>query len=129
MHLRVTRHDSYDTANYTLPDDIRTNNSVFTFSENRAPRLLDSSVTPDESADGHDYRSDLAWIFENDYNWVIADTPDVIADQLAKEGKRNLQYLIADGEEVVEGEDARGWYRRGERIMRRRAVPNSVLRA
>lgn len=110
---------SYDTANYTLPADIRTNNSVFTFSDNRAPRLLDSNLSPEESADGHDYRSDLGWIFEQDYNWIIADTPDVIAAQLASQGKRNLQYLVADGEEVVQGNNATGYYRRSERNTRR----------
>jgi hypothetical protein len=111
----LTSSHSYDTANYTLPEDIRTNNSVFTFGDNRAPRLLDSQVTPEESADGHDYRSDLAWIIENDYDWIIADVPDVIAAQFALEGKRNLEYMIADSEEVVAGEKSRGWYRRSLR--------------
>lgn len=85
--------------------------------------MLDSTVTPEESADGHDYRSDLAWIFDNDYDWVIADVPDVIAAQLAAEGRRNLNYLITDGHQVVDGTETRGWYRRSaKRSQKARAV-------
>lgn len=76
---------------------------------------LDSVTSKEDSPDGHDYRSDLAWIFDNGYNWIIADTGDDIAAKLKAEGKRNIGYMIADGEQVVDEQLARGWYRRHAR--------------
>lgn len=102
---------AFDTANYTLPDDIRANNSAYVFQEGRAPALLDSLVG-DDSVDGHDYRSDLNWIVEESgFSWVIADAADVLAELLEKDGKRNVEYLLADGESAKDG-GSNGWYRR-----------------
>ena len=101
---------NFDTANYTLPDDIRVNNTVYVFQDDRAPVLLDSLVGED-SHDGHDYRSDLHWIFSQDYNWVIADAPDILAALLEQEGKRNITYMLEDGRSAKDG-TSNGWYRR-----------------
>jgi hypothetical protein len=101
---------SFDTANYSLPSDLHFNNSAYVFQENKAPLLLDSLVG-NASTDGHDYRSDFNWIVQQDYNWVITDTPDEWHERLQHQGKRNLSWMIADGQEAVDGA-AKGWYRR-----------------
>ncbi|KAF4819513.1 hypothetical protein CGCSCA5_v004379 [Colletotrichum siamense] len=82
----------FDTANYTIPDDIHTNNSVFVFQENKAPALLDSLVG-NKSLDGHDYRSDFDWIIKQGFQWVITDIADVWDAELRAQGKRNTSYL------------------------------------
>lgn len=86
------------------------NNSGFVFQDGKAPVFLDSLVG-NASVDGHDYRSDFSWILEQDYNWVIADTADEWHERLQREGKRNLSWMIADGQHVVDGAK-KGWYRR-----------------
>ncbi|KAL4887611.1 PLC-like phosphodiesterase [Aspergillus karnatakaensis] len=101
----------FDTANYTLPDDIRTNNSAFGFSDNKAPQLIDSNAG-DYSVDGHDYRSDFSWIIDSGYNWVITDTPDEWSVRLGEQGKRNITTLLADGQEQANQTLASGWYKR-----------------
>ncbi|KAF5516315.1 hypothetical protein CGCS363_v000901 [Colletotrichum siamense] len=83
----------FDTANYTIPDDIHTNNSVFVFQENKAPALLDSLVG-NKSLDGHDYRSDFDWIIKQGFQWVITDIADVWDAELRAQGKRNTSYLL-----------------------------------
>lgn len=97
----------FDTANYTLPDDIRVNNTVYVFEENAAPRLLDDVDAP-YTVDGHDYRSDFDWILRQGYNWVITDTADVWASELSKQGKRNVEYFMSD----AVGGSKNGWYRK-----------------
>ncbi|KAF4851204.1 hypothetical protein CGCSCA4_v003596 [Colletotrichum siamense] len=82
----------FDTANYTIPDDIHTNNSVFVFQENKAPALLDSLVG-NKSLDGHDYRSDFDWIIKQGFQWVITDIADVWDAELRAQGKRNTTEL------------------------------------
>lgn len=105
----TSRLTGFDTANYTLPDDIRTNNSAYTYQYDEAPRLFDDTVG-DKSVDGHDYRSDFHWLVSR-FDWVIADAPDYLASLLEKDGKRNLGYLLADGEDAKDG-TLNGWYRR-----------------
>lgn len=100
----------FDTANYTLPEDIRTNNSVYNYKYDKAPRLLDEGVG-DLSVDGHDHRSDFNWIITTGYNWVIADATDHMASLLEKDGKRNISHLLADGKEAKNRKE-NGWYRR-----------------
>ncbi|KAK1856314.1 glycerophosphoryl diester phosphodiesterase [Colletotrichum chrysophilum] len=97
----------FDTANYTIPDNIHTNNSVFVFQENKAPALLDSLVGI-KSLDGHDYRSDFDWIFKQGFQWVITDIADVWDAELRAQGKRNTSYLLNGSE----NDRANGWYRR-----------------
>jgi len=109
-HFRLTRALSFDTANYSLPQDLHVNNSAFQFQNSKAPVLLDSLVG-NASVDGHDYRSDFGWIMQQGYNWVIADTADEWHVRLQAEGKRNLSWMIADGQQVVDGA-SKGWYRR-----------------
>jgi hypothetical protein len=106
----LTRALSFDTANYTLPQDLHVKNSTFTFQDNKAPVLIDSLVG-NGSVDGHDYRSDFAWIVQQEYNWIITDTADDWHERLHAEGKRNLSWMIADGQQVVDGA-SKGWYRR-----------------
>lgn len=101
---------SFDTANYSLPSDLRVNNSVFVFQDRKAPVLLDSLVG-NASLDGHDYRSDFDWIVQQKYNWIIADTADEWHYRLESQGKRNLTWMLAEGQEAVDGA-AKGWYRR-----------------
>lgn len=86
------------------------NNSNFVFQDNKAPVLLDSLVG-NASTDGHDYRSNFGWILEQRYNWIITDTADEWHVRLRSEGKRNVSWMIADGQDVVDGA-ALGWYRR-----------------
>lgn len=86
------------------------NNSDFVFQDSKAPVLLDSLVG-NASTDGHDYRSDFAWILEQKYNWIITDTADEWHARLESEGKRNLSWIVADGQPAVDGA-AMGWYRR-----------------
>lgn len=102
---------SFDTANYTLPDDIRTNNSAYSYSDGKAPQLIDSKVGK-HSVDGHDWRSDFAWIVEAGYNWVITDTADEWHARLGSEGKRNIRNLLKDGARPANETLAVGWYRR-----------------
>ena len=90
------------------------NNSAFTYQENGAPVLLDT-LTANYSVDGHDYRSNFDWILERGYDWVITDTADDWHARLKKQGKRNIRYMIADGEKEVEGKLASTWYRRHTR--------------
>lgn len=101
---------SFDTGSFSLPEDIHANNSVYTFQDNELPALLDDQVE-DYSVDGHDYRSDFNWLMEQGFNWIITDTPDVWNVRLKEQGKRNIQYMIADGEAAVEGRE-KGWYKR-----------------
>ena len=110
LQTLLTRAPSFNTANYSLPQDLHVNNSVFTFQDNKAPVLIDSLVG-NGSVDGHDYRSDFAWILQQEYNWVITDTADDWHERLHAEGKRNLTWMIADGQQVVDGA-SKGWYRR-----------------
>ncbi|EKG10118.1 Glycerophosphoryl diester phosphodiesterase [Macrophomina phaseolina MS6] len=97
----------FDTANYTLPDDIRTNNSVFVYRDNAAPVLLDT-LANDKF---HDSRSDFAWIIDQGYHWVITDTADEWHHRLKDQGKRNLSSLVADGQELVDPTWGSGWYK------------------
>lgn len=106
---------AFPTANYSLPRDIKTNNSVFSFNDNRAPVLADAQVG-NASADGHDWRVDFGWIVEQGHHWVIADISDVLSKGLAEEGKRNLGRLVRDGE-VVRSRAGTGWYRRHARDL------------
>lgn len=99
----------FDTANYTLPDDERVNNTVYIFHDGEAPSTQDSRQG-NETIDGHDYRTDFAWILEQGYNWVIADTPDLWHQRLEVQGRRNLTHIIADGQEAVQPDLARGYY-------------------
>ncbi|KAK2046459.1 hypothetical protein LZ31DRAFT_613994 [Colletotrichum somersetense] len=98
----------FDTANYSIPADIRKNNSAYTFKENIAPVLLDS-IVGNQSLDGHDHRSDFAWIMKQGFQWVITDTADVWDALLRAEGRRNISYMLAGKE--VDGV-SKGWYRR-----------------
>ncbi|KAH8890365.1 hypothetical protein GQ53DRAFT_650688 [Thozetella sp. PMI_491] len=109
----TTNLTSFDTGNFTLPDDIRVNNSVYIFSEGGTP-YLDQAGS--DSPDGHDYRTDLSWIVGSGYNWIITDVADVFAAQLAAEGKRNTSRLLADGETPINGAE-KGWYRRRRRQL------------
>lgn len=88
---------------------------MYTFSDGEAPILLDSLVG-NASVDGHDYRSDFAWILQQGYDWVITDTADLWHHRLAAQGKRNISWMIQDGQEVVDG-PALGWYRRHARDL------------
>lgn len=108
MDQYTTELTRFDTGTFTLPDDIRMSNSVYTFSEGSPPSLLQAGLN---SPDGHDYRSDFGWIITSGYNWIIADTSDVLAAQLEKQGKRNVSRLLADGATLKEGSQNR-WYRR-----------------
>lgn len=108
--LRLILASSFDTANYSLPADLHLNNSAFVFQDGKAPRLLDSLVG-NASTDGHDYRSDFNWIMQQEYNWIITDTADDWHERLKAQGKRNLSWMIADGQQEVDGA-AKGWYRR-----------------
>ncbi|KAF4552540.1 Hypothetical protein D9617_9g023280 [Elsinoe fawcettii] len=101
----------WDTANYTLPDDARVNNSVFVYEENKTPQVLDW-LTGDVSVDGHDYRQDFDWLMKQKYNWVITDNADLWSDSLAKQGKRNISHMIEDGEATIRDGLQEGWYRR-----------------
>lgn len=114
----LTPNPSFDTANYTLPDDIRTNNSAFSYQDGRAPRLYDAMVSEDESPDGHDYRTDFGWIIGNAFDWVIADATDELAAMLAMDGKRNVQHLLAKGEAAADEQLALGWYKKARRRAR-----------
>lgn len=111
----TTNLTAFDTANYTLPDDIKKDNQVYNYNDNRAPVLSDSQVG-NMSADGHDYRVDFGWIVEQGYHWVIADISDVLSRQLESQGKRNVSRLIADGESVND-RTRTGWYRRHARDL------------
>ncbi|KAK1594240.1 PLC-like phosphodiesterase [Colletotrichum navitas] len=101
----------FDTANYSIPADIRKSNSAFKFQENMAPALYDS-VVGNKSLDGHDHRSDFDWIMKQGFQWVIADTADLWDAQLRAEGRRNISYMLAGKE--VDGV-SNGWYRRHTR--------------
>lgn len=52
---------------------------------------------------------------ESGYNWVITDTADEWHARLGKEGKRNIRYLLKDGERPANETLASGWYRRHAR--------------
>jgi hypothetical protein len=106
--LRIS---SFSTANYSLPDDLRVNNTVYIFQEDKAPVLLDS-IVGNKSVDGHDYRSNFAWILESGFDWVITDTPDEWDRRLREQGKRNIEYLLADGRNTADQSLASGWYKR-----------------
>ncbi|KAJ4986773.1 hypothetical protein SVAN01_07700 [Stagonosporopsis vannaccii] len=111
----TTNLTAFDTANYTLPDDIKTNNSVYSFNDNRAPVLADAQVG-NASADGRDWRVDFGWIVQQGHHWVIADIVDVLSEGLEAEGKRNVGRLVRDGEKVKDRAST-GWYRRHARDM------------
>ncbi|KAL1611946.1 hypothetical protein SLS60_000169 [Paraconiothyrium brasiliense] len=104
----------FDRANYTFPDDEHQSNSVYTFQDNKAPRLMDSLLPDGASVDGHDYRSDFNWIIKQGYDWVISDTPDLWAQRLEKQGKRNITWMLADGSKVINETLSGGWYKRHE---------------
>ncbi|KAK1225990.1 hypothetical protein PQX77_000677 [Marasmius sp. AFHP31] len=101
----------FDIGNFSFPEDLRRNNSVYVFQEDSTPVLLDSLVG-NFSVDGHDYRTDFNWIVEQGYKWIITDTADEWDARLKKQGRRNISYMIADGEKPVDEELSRGWYRR-----------------
>ena len=107
------RRTFFDIANFSLPAEIRRNNSVFTFQENRAPALQDS-IVGNASVDGHDYRSDMAWILDdNGYDWIITDTPDEWDVRLRGQGRRNIGYMLQDGQkDRFDQEALNGWYKR-----------------
>jgi len=90
---------------------MRVNNSVYVFQDNKAPVLLDS-IVGNKSVDGHDYRSDFAWILERGFDWVITDTPDEWDRRLRKKGKRNVAKLFSDGKYAADQALEGGWYRR-----------------
>lgn len=102
----------FDRANFTFPGDEHRNDSVYTFQDNKAPRLLDSLLGANVSVDGHDYRSDFNWIIEQGYDWIITDTPDLWAQRLEKQGKRNISHMLADGKEPANPKLEAGWYKR-----------------
>jgi len=108
---------SYSTGNFTLPQDIRTNNSVYVFQENQEPALLDLLVG-NKSVDGHDWRSNFSWIMEQGFDWVITDTPDFWATELESQGKRNMGRLLKEGATWRDGR-ANQWYRRHARDVTR----------
>ncbi|KAM3420492.1 hypothetical protein BST61_g3760 [Cercospora zeina] len=87
----------YDTANYSLAADERVNGSVYVSQDDRAPVLLDSLVA-NTSSDGHDHRSEIDWILRQGFDWAITDTPDLWHQRLEAQGKRNISYMIADGD-------------------------------
>ena len=105
----------FDRANYTFPDDEHRNNSVYTFQDNKAPRLMDSLLGEGFSVDGHEYRSDFNWIMEQGYNWIITDTPDLWAKRLERQGQRNITWMLADGIGAANKILAGGWYKRGDK--------------
>ncbi|KAK1993241.1 PLC-like phosphodiesterase [Colletotrichum falcatum] len=105
----------FDTANYSIPADIRKNNSAYKFQNNMAPLLLDS-IVGNKSMDGHDHRSDFDWIMKQGFRWVIADTADFWDAQLRAEGRRNISCMLAGKE--VDGV-SNGWYRRHTRDFTR----------
>ncbi|KDN70957.1 hypothetical protein CSUB01_09405 [Colletotrichum sublineola] len=96
----------FDTANYSIPADIRKNNSAYKFQNSMAPALLDS-IVGNKSSDGHDHRSDFDWIMKQGFQWVITDTADFWDAQLRAEGRRNISYILAGKE--VDGV-SNGWY-------------------
>lgn len=101
----------FNTANYSLPQDIGVNNSVFVYQENKAPVVLDT-IVGNASTDGHDYRSDFEWILRQGFDWVITDTPDEWDVRLRKGGRRNIKYLLQDGKEEADQALVGGWYKR-----------------
>jgi hypothetical protein len=103
----------FSTGNFTLPKDIRTNNSVWGFQDNAKPVLLDS-IVGNKSVDGHDYRSDFDWIIRQGFNWVITDVADLWATELELKGKRNMKKLLKDGAEWNDGKK-NGWYKKHRR--------------
>ena len=86
------------------------NNSVYTYVEDHAPKLIDAQVG-NKSSDGHDYRSDFTWIIAQGYEWIITDTADDWHARLEKQGLRNISHLIANGCEASSGRLAQGWYK------------------
>ncbi|KAL6240922.1 hypothetical protein RBB50_012181 [Rhinocladiella similis] len=101
----------FDPANYSLPEDLQVNGSVYVYQDNKAPKLLDSLVG-NSSVDGHDHRSDFSWILSTGFDWIITDTPDEWDSRLQSQGRRNIKYMIADGKEEPDQKLASGWYRR-----------------
>ncbi|KAK1988480.1 PLC-like phosphodiesterase [Colletotrichum cereale] len=101
----------FDTANYSIPTDIRKGRSTYMFQENKAPVLYDS-IVGNQSLDGHDYRSDFTWILKQGFKWVLTDTADFWDVQLRAQGRRNISYMLAGRE--VRGV-SNGWYRRHTR--------------
>ncbi|EMC98749.1 hypothetical protein BAUCODRAFT_31026 [Baudoinia panamericana UAMH 10762] len=100
----------FDTANYSLPEDLHPGNTVYTYKENKAPMTLDAQAGAG-SSDGHDYRSDFNWLIETGFDWIICDTPDLWHARLEQEGKRNIRHMIADGQVPKMGRKM-GWYKR-----------------
>ncbi len=101
----------FDTANYSLPADLRVNNSVYVYQENAAPQLIDR-IAGNSTVDGHDHRSDFSWILSTGYDWIITDTPDDWDVRLKAQGRRNLKYMLADGKDEPDQKLASGWYKR-----------------
>lgn len=91
----------FDTGNFSLPEDLVVNSSVWSFSENELPNL-----------NVGDARSNFTWIVEKGYDWLIADTADEWDVRLAEQGFRNLSRLVQDGRNVIENGREKGWYRK-----------------
>jgi hypothetical protein len=100
----------YDTGNFSLPEDIRFNNSAYSFQENSVPKLLDVLVG-NKSADGRDHRSDFDWLLRQGFNWIITDNADLWHTDLEEQGKRNMLDLLQDGKTWKDGRK-NGWYKR-----------------
>ncbi|KAH4963655.1 hypothetical protein HBH77_087190 [Parastagonospora nodorum] len=100
----------YDTGNFSLPKDIRFNNSAYAFQDSSMPKLLDVLVG-NKSADGRDHRSDFDWLLRQGFNWIITDNADLWHTDLEKQGKRNMLDLLQDGKTWKDGRK-NGWYKR-----------------
>lgn len=55
---------------------------------------------------------------EEGYNWVITETVDIWDVLLRKQGKRNIQHMIADGQAVADQGRSNGWYKRHAKDFR-----------
>lgn len=97
------------------------NGSVYVFEKDSAPKLLDS-LAGGISIDGHDYRSDFSWILQQGYNWIITDTADQWHQRLQREGKRNLSWMIADGQKALGSVVKQGRTRKHAKDMLRYVV-------
>ncbi|KAJ9645524.1 hypothetical protein H2204_001104 [Knufia peltigerae] len=101
----------FDTANYSLPEDLSVNGSVFVYQDNQAPKLLDN-IVGNSSVDGRDHRSDFGWILSTGFDWIITDTPDEWASRLQSQGRRNIKYMIVDGKVETDVKLASGWFKK-----------------
>ncbi|KAK2063610.1 hypothetical protein LY76DRAFT_612862 [Colletotrichum caudatum] len=91
---------TFRTSGFFIPADTRKTSSAYTFKENIPPVLLDS-IVGNKSLDGHNHRSDFAWIMKQIFLWVITDTADVWDAQLRAEGRRNISYMLAGKESFI----------------------------